>query len=177
MNQFLAVSILGKDKPGTLNILAKHIQEHECGIENSRMSLMGTAFAMVIQITGHWNNIAKLESSLPTLGKKHKLTIKTYRSQDKVYEDQLVTYSVDVIAVSNPGLIIALSNFFYEQNINISDMGSSSFKSTLTDTPMISLSMKIHIPADASLSTLREDFIALCDELNVDAILEPERSS
>lgn len=176
MNQYLIVSILGKDKPGTLNILSKHLQEYDCDIESSRMSLMGTAFAMIIQISGHWNNITKLESSLPTMGKKHKLTIKTYRAQKPSYDEQLVVYTVDVISVHNPDLLASLSNFFHIQNINICDMNCSSFKSTLTGTPMSSLSMKIQLPADTALSSLREDFINLCDELNVDAILEPERS-
>ena len=37
----------------------------------------------------------------------------------------------------------------------------------------ITLHMSLAIPASTHIATLREDFMILCDELNLDAVLEP----
>ena len=42
-----------------------------------------------------------------------------------------------------------------------------------TGAPMVSLHMSLAIPASTHIATLREDFMILCDELNLDAVLEP----
>jgi glycine cleavage system transcriptional repressor len=54
-------------------------------------------------------------------------------------------------------------------------MQNNSYVSNPQQITMFSLAMRILIPADIQLSDLREQFVAMCDTLNVDAYLEPER--
>jgi len=37
----------------------------------------------------------------------------------------------------------------------------------------ISLHLTIHVPVEISISSLRNDFLEFCDQLNLDAIIEP----
>jgi glycine cleavage system transcriptional repressor len=41
---------------------------------------------------------------------------------------------------------------------------------------MFSLTMSVNIPAATQISDLRERFILFCDDLNLDAIIEPEKT-
>lgn len=175
MEQFLVVSILGPNEVGILNTVSHHIKKHHCWIIRSHITVLGTAFGMLIQINGQWNHITKLETSLTNLMKKHNFSIRTIRCNGLEYTEKLITYTVDIITTQRPEIIPTLSQFFMQQNINISDMHCETFAARLTGTEMMSLTMKIHIPADISLAELREEFITLCDELNLDAVLEPER--
>jgi glycine cleavage system transcriptional repressor len=36
--------------------------------------------------------------------------------------------------------------------------------------------MAVNVPASVSISHLRDDFLELCDRLNLDAIIEPVKS-
>ena len=130
---------------------------------------------MLLQINGKWNHITKLETSLTTLAQKHEFAIRTLRCTPGAYSEKLITYSIDIITTQRPEIIPTLSQFFMKQKINISDMHCETFAARLTATEMLSLTMKIHIPIDISLADLREEFINLCDELNLDAVMEPER--
>ena len=42
-----------------------------------------------------------------------------------------------------------------------------------TATPMVSVHINIGIPAATYLAALRDEFLDCCDQLNVDAIMEP----
>ena len=53
------------------------------------------------------------------------------------------------------------------------DMVTSSYAAPHTGTPMFSMRLKVEIPADISISRLREEFFEFCDELNLDAVIEP----
>ncbi len=38
---------------------------------------------------------------------------------------------------------------------------------------MFSVQMMVHVPAKVNIAALREEFMDVCDQLNLDAILEP----
>ncbi len=175
MEQFLVVSILGLNEPGSLNAVAALVKKSHCYIVRAHTTVLGTAFGMLLQIGGQWNHITKFETHLATLAKKQEFIIKTLRCTKREYPNKLITYMVDIITTQRIEIIPALSEFFMRQNINISDLHCETFGARLTGTEMLSLTMKIHIPADLSLAELREEFITLCDDLNLDAVLEPER--
>lgn len=175
MEQYLVVSILGKNSIGILNTVAAHLKKHHCWIVRSHVTVLGTSFGMLLQINGKWNHITKLETSLDALAKKYDFAIRTSRCNPGEYAEKLITYTVDIITTQRPEIIPTLSQFFMRQKINISDLHCESFAARLTSTEMLSLTMKIHIPANISLAELREEFINLCDELNLDAVMEPER--
>jgi hypothetical protein len=44
-----------------------------------------------------------------------------------------------------------------------------------TGTPMFSMNMTISVPASVNIGRLRDEFTRFCDELNLDATLEPVR--
>ncbi len=57
---YLVVTAIGQDHPGIVRSFTKTITEHDCNIEDSRMSILGGEFAMILLLSGHWNAIAKL---------------------------------------------------------------------------------------------------------------------
>jgi glycine cleavage system transcriptional repressor len=175
MEQYLVVSILGPNSVGILNVVSAHIKKNHCWIVRAHVTVLGNAFGMLLQINGKWNHITKLENSLDALAKKQDFAIRTLRCNPGAYNEKLITYSVDIITTQRPEIIPTLSQFFMKQKINISDLHCESFAARLTGTEMLSLTMKIHIPVNISLAELREEFINLCDELNLDAVMEPER--
>ena len=55
----------------------------------------------------------------------------------------------------------------------VNDLSSTTYVAQLTGTRMVSLHVSVAIPARLHIATLREEFMMLCDELNLDAVLEP----
>ncbi len=52
-------------------------------------------------------------------------------------------------------------------------MDTNTYKAVNTGASMFSMHMTVNIPADISIASIRGDFIEFCDQLNLDAIMEP----
>jgi glycine cleavage system transcriptional repressor len=173
MKQFLVVSVLGEDRPGILHDLAMAIRDCGCNVVESRMTLLGGEFAMLLLACGNWNTITKLEAILPKLGQKLALTMGSRRTGEREPRHDLIPYAIDVVCLDQPGIVYNLANFFAVRNIGIAELSTRSYPAAHTGAPMFAVQMAVNIPADMRIGTLREEFMDFCDELNLDAIMEP----
>lgn len=169
----LVISALGRDRPGIVDQLARAIYELDCNIGDSRMTVLGGEFAILLLVEGPWNLLAKLEDQVPDLQERLDLTITTKRTEERSSGGQLLPYGVDVVALDHPGIVYGLARFFSEKGINIEDMTTGSYTAAHTGTPMFSVRMSIGIPADIHIAALRDEFMDFCDNMNLDAVLEP----
>ena len=169
----LVISALGKDRPGIVNQLSKAIYELDCNISDSRMTVLGGEFAILLMVEGPWNLLAKLEDQVPELQDRLHLTIISRRTEERAGNANLLPYGVDVVSLDHPGIVYSLASFFSDKNINIEDMTTSSYAAAHTGTPMFSVRMSIGIPADIHIAALRDEFMDFCDSMNIDAVLEP----
>jgi len=175
-NNQLVLSALGEDRPGIIDELARCALDSGCMILDSRMAVLGGDFALLLQVGGNWNNIAKLESQIPGLEKRLGLVIAARRTMDRETSDDLLPYGVEVVALDQPGIVHNLARFFSQRQINIQEMITSSYPAPHSGTAMFSVHMTVDIPAKTQISTLREEFMDFCDQMNLDAVIEPVKS-
>ncbi|NOY73084.1 MAG: glycine cleavage system protein R [Gammaproteobacteria bacterium] len=176
MENCLVITALGQDRPGIVSDLSQAILDTGCNILDSRMTVLGGEFAILLMVSGNWNAIAKLESGHKSLGQKFELTVTTKRTNDRSARPELLPYAVDVVSIDHPGIVNQLAGFFSERNINIEDLRTDCYSAPHTGTPMFTVSLVIGIPAATHIASLREQFISFCDEYNLDAILEPVKA-
>lgn len=171
MSQKLVITALGADRPGIVNELSNTLLTHDLNIEDSRMSVLGGEFAILLLVSGSetainsfLDNKQQAESTLDmTLTAKTTETIAPKQTQ--------VPYDVDVISIDHPGIVHKLASFFSDREINIVDLETDRYAAPHTGTPMFSLHMTIGIPAEINIASLRDEFLNMCDELNLDAKL------
>ena len=75
--------------------------------------------------------------------------------------------------MDQPGIVHELAAFFSKREINIQDMATTTYNAAHTATPMFSVRMIVEVPAQQHIAALREEFLDICDELNLDGVLEP----
>jgi len=171
--QYLVISALGQDRPGIVNDLTMYVVDAGCNIIDSRMSVLGGEFAIMMLVEGAWSAVAKLENQLSSLQKKLGLTIISKRTEEHEPKRGGRPYMVEVIAMDHPGIVYKLANFFSSRNINIQDLFTDSYRAAHTGAQMFSANMTVNIPADVHVARLREEFLDFCEALNLDAVLEP----
>jgi len=172
---YLVVSALGEDRPGLVDGISQLIRDTGCSIGDSRMSVLGGDFAMILMIEGRWNELAKLESSLPAAGRRLGLDIQVRRTRPHEPAADFLPYSVEVVCVDHAGIVQQLGQFFSSREINIRDLTTTTYSAAHTRTPMFQLQMTIDVAASLHIARLREEFMDFCDQLNLDAIIEPLR--
>ena len=119
--------------------------------------------------------MAKLEGQLKTLEKKLDLMISIKATEPRAVKDKMVPYTVDVVSMDHPGIVHDVAAFFSSRDINIEDLNSWTYAAAHTGTPMFSMNMTISVPASQNIGRLRDEFTRFCDEMNLDATIEPSR--
>lgn len=169
MSQKLVITALGKDRPGIVNELSNTLFTHNLNIEDSRMSVLGGEFAILLLVTGEEQAITsfinKKQDAETALGMT--LTVKTTEAATPT--QTLLPYDVEVISIDYPGIVHKLTSFFSGREVNIVDLETDRYAAPHTGTPMFSLQMTIGIPATTNIAALRDEFYRMCDELNLDA--------
>ena len=173
MKQLIAISAIGSDRTGLVYDLTRVVVDCGGNILESRMTALGNEFATLLLVAGNWHTLAKLEGELAKLAETSGLTITSRRTEPRPPRLDMVSYSVDVVCLDQPGVLHSLSGFFSARGIDIGDVNTRSYAAAHTGAPMFSVYMVIHVPTRIHIAALREEFMDLCDHMNLDAILEP----
>jgi glycine cleavage system transcriptional repressor len=173
MSNQLVIAAVGKDRPGLVDALSSWILDSGCNIADSRMTVLGGEFAVLLLADGKWNNLAKLEDQLEQMQTTLDMSITIKRTEPRSPGGAFLPYAVDVVALDHPGIVHNLASFFSQRNINIQDLATACYCAAHTGTPMFSVHMTLDVPADTHIAGLREEFLDFCDRLNLDAVIEP----
>ena len=173
MDEHLVISALGSDKPGIISELSRFALEQQCNILDTRMTVLGEAFALLMMVSGNSEAIGQLKRALSGAAKDLGLTITLQNTQQKQQQDPALPYHVDVVAIDNPGIVHEITGFFSDRKINIEEMNTGTYSAAHTGTSMFSLTVEIKIPGSINISSLKDEFISFCDERNLDATIEP----
>jgi glycine cleavage system transcriptional repressor len=173
MENYLVITALGEDKPGIVHKLTETVANCSCNVVDSRMTVLGGEFAVILMASGKWNELTKLEDALQALRDPLELTIACKRTEPNKPAKDLMPYSVEVISIDHPGIVYELAHFFSSRNINIQELNTTSYAAAHTGTPMFALHITANIPAETHVSTLRDEFLDFCESQNMDATIEP----
>ena len=122
---------------------------------------------------------------LPTLHGKELLTVESLKPTGAMLhpvQQAMVDHHASQCGFCTPGFVMALAALWLERDdaserdIEIAELNTRSYPAAHTGAPMFAVQMAIKIPAQAHISTLREEFLEFCDSINLDAIMEPVKS-
>ena len=173
MIQFLALTVIGKYDPSLPERLTGAIAESGCNIRESRITILGQEFSMLLLLSGNWNAVVKVEDALNRLGQEVDLSINMRRTEMNKSQKNLMPYAIDVVCSDRIGVVNRITRFIQDNGIQIRDLSTTTYEASHTGTEMFSLHLTIHVPVEISISSLRNDFLEFCDQLNLDAIIEP----
>ena len=77
----LVITALGADRPGIVNTITRHVSHCGCNIEDSRLAMLGEEFTFIMLLSGSWNAITLIESTLPLKGAELDLLIVMKRTE------------------------------------------------------------------------------------------------
>ena len=176
MKQYLAISAIGSDRIGLIHDLSKIIADCGGSISESRMTALGAEFAVLMLVGGNWHSVARIETDLKKIAETSGITLLVRRTDKRAPREDMVPYSVDVVCLDQTGIVSALSGFFASRGIDIAELTTRSYAAAHTGAPMFGLYMVVNVPSTIHLGAMREEFLDLCDQLNLDAILEPVKN-
>ena len=169
----LVITVLGHNRVKFIAEILATIRECKCSIVEIRFSRLGDGDAAYLLIQGNWNQIAKFENLIEPLQKKLDVKINLLRPEREQKEKEFLPYSLETLSVDRENIIEAILSFLTMRGIEIEEVSGSSYQAPYISTSVFATKLIVLIPPEIRLLSLREDFLDFCDQLNIDAILEP----
>lgn len=169
----LALTALGANQTNFLPEIIRAISECQCKIIDIRCSRLANATAAHLLIDSNWNHIARLERMLELLESQLNINIHKLRPESQGQDRELLPYSLETVSIYQDGLLQDILAFLNARSIIIDEMTGSSYQAAYLQTQVFSTKFVLFIPAGTQLLSLREEFLDFCDQMNIDAILEP----
>ena len=92
MKQQLLLTAVGKDRIGIVDDLSKEILDRSCNIEESRMSLLGGDFAMILLVSGPSERLGTLIKDKALLEERLQLSIQMRYSEVAPQKSNAIPY-------------------------------------------------------------------------------------
>ncbi len=122
----LALSALGRDRPGIVAAVTAALLRHELNIEDSQMTILRGHFAMVLLVSGPESlDVAELRRDLEEVGRELGLeAISLAEVPDAAGAPPEPTHIVAVYGADHPGIVHAAARAVADAEGNITDLNA-----------------------------------------------------
>ena len=163
----LVMTILGPDRPGLIESIAREVKEHEGNWVESRMAHLAGQFAGIIRVEVPADRSQQLRRSLEGLN----LSITVAEDSSAPSESrQLVT--LDLVGQDRPGIIHQITRALKEEAVNVEELESECVSAPMSGEAIFKVSAKLTIPETTDLSQVREKLETIAQDLMVDVELQ-----
>ena len=164
------IATLGEDRPGLVSELSEKLHALDLNIEDSRMSVLGGEFAVLMSVSGSNDALAALERELAELARDSGF-VYLYRKTAVRKGAPAQKYTVKVETVDHPGIVRGIAAFFSERRINIRVLETQTHPAPHTGAPVFNVHMEIEVLESERVEPLREAFLAFCEAEDLDGDL------
>ena len=166
MRTYLVLTIIGEDKPGIVESLAKVISDHSGNWLESSMSQLAGKFAGILRVSVSEDECDSLISSLKSLSHELKLVIERV-SWDNYNETHQII-EVSLIGNDRPGIIREISKTVTDLAVNFEKLTSECTPAPMSGDILFKASASLKVPHGLSVDLLQNALENLADDLIVD---------
>jgi len=171
MRRWFAMSAIGRDRPGIVADLAELIYECDCNLEDSRMTILGSEFAVLLLLSGQGDDVERrLSSGCKRLEWEKRLTV-FIRPLDEPapgHPPRGVPLECVVTGVDKAGIVARVARTIADHGANITDLHSDLRPEPESGTPMYTLRLRLIVPPERDVRVLRQALERVAAELRVD---------
>lgn len=161
------ISTIGQDRPGLVSGITALVTQLNLSIDDSRMSILGGDFAVLMSVIGPASALASLEAALQDYCTEQGMAYLFRLGGDRQPVDA-VPYNVQVTAMDHPGIVRKVAAFFSDRGINILELNTETEPAPHTGTPIFSLNMTVEMPAQEDAPQLKQSFQEFCIDEDLD---------
>lgn len=177
MRTWFILSAIGRDRPGLVADLASLIYDCDANLEDSRMTILGTDFAVILLCSATGADAGdRLATGAKRLERDHGLTILMRQiesgARPSVPAPGTRLYRVEAVGEDRAGIVTSLCRVLAEHGVNISDLRTES-RPGPGGSPHYELRMDVEVAVDLDVRELRESLEREADRLVIDVALMP----
>jgi glycine cleavage system transcriptional repressor len=177
MKQWFILSAIGRDRPGLVAELAQLVYDSDANLEDSRMTILGTDFAVILLASSSARDAAdRMAVGAKRLERDHGLTI-LLRSLEGERRPPVPApgtrlYRVEAVGEDRAGIVAGLCRVLADRSVNIAELSTRS-RPGPGGSPHYELTILAEVADTNDVRELREALEQEGDRLVVDVALLP----
>ena len=174
--EHLILTAIGPDRVGLVEKISEFISRHGCNIEDSKMALFCGEFAVIVLISGAGNGLVKLARDYHQIETETGLSISIKTPSARKTGDLSLPYKLTASCMDHPGVVYQISAVLSALGINIESMETKTYAAPESGTPIFQLEAELAVPTRTNINQLRERFVEIQREENIDIELTSLRA-
>jgi glycine cleavage system transcriptional repressor len=170
---YAVFSAIGADRLGIVDDLSGIVGERGGNIEESKMAVLGSEFAVIMLISLAAAAFDSLSSELADLEEGLGLTLSLKRTSPAAPPDAGRPYLLETYSLDGHGIVHAVSTVLRRHAINIEEMETETQRAPLTGAPLFRLRANIVLGPSQSATALRRELEELHAGQDLDLSLKP----
>ena len=176
MSGWFILSAIGRDRPGLVADLAQLIYDCDANLEDSRMTILGTDFAVILLCSSTGGNAGdRIAAGAKRLEREQGLTILlrelTEGRRPALPAPGTTLHRLTVAGEDRAGIVAGVCRILAESGVNIADLATQSLPGP-GGSPHYQMTMALEVPDRLALESLRASLEAVADRLVIDLALE-----
>ncbi len=168
MKKELIISAVGRNVVGIVAKVSKEIYNCGCNFEDSRMTLLGNHFALMILVSATTEKMCEdLSSACDRLDGETDLKVTLFPVDvpgGKHYEIE-PNYEIRVKGIDRMGIVYRTTQLLASLNINIVELETKIESQAKDGTPIFLMSTSVVVPREVDGEQLRKDLKFLAEDL------------
>lgn len=163
----LVLTLIGNDRPGLVEDLARAVSEHGGSWESSRMARLGGCFAGILEVQVPDEQAAELFKVLHGLeGRGLRIVVEDATGSPRAEECRALR--LELVGQDRPGIIREISATLAAAGVNVVELSSQTRPAPMSGGTLFSASALLHHPLSESSAALRDDIEKLAEDLMVE---------
>jgi glycine cleavage system regulatory protein len=159
------MTIIGKDRTGLVESVAKLVAKHEGNWLESRMCKLGGEFAGILRVhvpAGRQAALKKALCALPGLT----VVVRPDKVSQSSGKSRLA--SLDVVGQDRPGIVREITHTIAAQGVNVEELATECVSAPMSGEQLFKARARLRLPADVTLTRLRESIEKAASDLTVE---------
>lgn len=168
----LVLTVIGPDKPGLVELLAKTISDNQGNWLESGMSRLAGKFAGILITEVPEAQADKLLTELNNL-EKQGLKVIAERSASPSTSTNQQSFSLALVGHDKPGIVRDISRALASRHVNVERLSTELVSGSMSAELLFKAEAELTAATDFDLDDLQEDLEAIASDLMVDISLNP----
>lgn len=167
MNSSLVMTIIGQDRPGLVESVAKVVADHGGNWLESRMSRLGGQFAGILRIDIPAASEAALSLALKQLEARG-LSVVVHPDRAQPPGGERTVSMIEVVGHDRPGIVRHISQALASHGVNVEELRTELVSAPMSGEILFKAQARLSIPAQCSHADLRKELEKIAADLIVD---------
>jgi glycine cleavage system regulatory protein len=172
-NASLVLTVIGPDRPGLVEALAKTIADHGASWLESRMAHLAGHFAGLLRVAVAEARAQELALALRALESRG-LRVIVEAALGRGPDESAPRLRLELVGLDRPGIVREISRAIAERGVNVEELESHTSSAPMSGEMLFHAEAWLRLPREGDPAELRAALEKLANELMVELTLEHE---